>query len=164
MASSSIGLDSSITRNDVDLFFLEFLVGFSVDCSCTRLFMSNFVGSFQSLGVWQQLSRLSLLCCFIHLGFSTWGSLSSPVFVKLYFPCLFMLILYGLQLIPISLVRAFLLSADGFFPWCSEVVSVLSFCLGLYKLFDGICSCCSCSWEISTGILLSIDILLCFQY
>ena len=78
-----------------------------------------------------------------------------------------MLILYGLQLIPISLVpRIPLSSVDGSFPWSSEFVSVLSFCQGLQKLFDGICPCCCCSWEISTGILLSIDIIFwcCFQY
>ena len=55
---------------------------------------------------------------------------------------------------------------DGSFPWCSEFVSVLSFCQGLQKLFDGICSCCCCSWEISTGISLCIDIVFgcCLQY
>ena len=167
MACSSIGLDSSITRNDVGFFFLEFFVEFSMDVSCSRLFMSYVVGSFQSLGVWQQLSRLSLLSCFLSLGVSTSGSLSSPVLVKLYFPCLFMLILYGLQIIPISLVLCIPLSSvDGSFPWCSEFVSVLLFYQGLQKLFDGICSCWSCSWEISTGILLSIYIVFwcCFQY
>ena len=97
-----------------------------------------------NLGVWQQLSRLSHLF-FLNFGVSTSGSLSSPVLVKLYCPCLFMLILYGFQLIPISLVpRIPLSSVDGSFPWCSEFVSVLSFCQGLQKLFDGICSCGCC--------------------
>ena len=70
------------------------------------------------------------------LGVCTWGSLSSLVLVKLYFPCLFMLISYGLQFIPISLVpRIPLSSVDGSFPWCSEFVSVLLFCQGLQKLW-----------------------------
>ena len=161
MACSSISLDLSITWNYVSFFFLEFFVDFSVDVSCSRLFMSYFVGSFQWIGVWQQLSRLSFLSCFLSFGVSTSGSLSSLVLVKLYFPCLFMLILYGLQFIPISLVlRIPLSSVDGSFPWFSEFVSVLWFCQGLEKLFDGIFSCWSCSWEISTGILLYIDILI----
>ena len=96
MACSSIGLDLSITRKDVELFFLEFFVDFSLDSSCSRLFMSYFVGSFQSLGVWQQLSRMSLLSCFLSFGVSTSGSLSSLVLVKLYYLCIFMLILYCL--------------------------------------------------------------------
>ena len=99
------------------LVFLQFFVDFSVDVSC-RLFMSYFVGSFQSIGVWQQLSRLSLLSCFLSFGVLTSGSLSSPVLVKLYFPCLFMLILYGLQFIPILHVPCTLLSGDYSFPWC----------------------------------------------
>ena len=100
------------------LFFLQFFMDFSVDVSCSRLFMSYFVGSFESLGVWQQLSRLSLLSCFLSFGVSTSGSLSSPVMVKLYFPCLFIFILYGLLLIPILLVPCTFLSADDSFPWC----------------------------------------------
>ena len=51
------------------------------------------------------------------------------------FSFLFMLILYGLQFIPISLVPCILLSVDGFFLWCSEFVSVLSFCQWLQKLW-----------------------------
>ena len=53
--SSSIGLDSSIIRNDVECFVLEVSVDFSVDASCSILCMSYFVSSFQLLGVWQQL-------------------------------------------------------------------------------------------------------------
>ena len=93
--------------NDVEFIYLEVSVAFSVDASCSRLFMSYFVGCFQSLGVWQQLSRLSLLS----FGVSNSVSLSSPVLVKMYFPCLFMFILYGLQLIPISLFPRTLLSS-----------------------------------------------------
>ena len=154
-----------------------------MDPSCSRLFMSYFFGYFQSLGVWQQLSRLSPLL-FLHLGVSTSHSLSSLalvklycscliilicmvcnwflsdlffvlfyhlrtlsslVLVKLYFPCLFMLILYGLQLMSISLVPCILLSSVvGSFPWCSDFLSGLSFCQGLQKVFDGICSCFCC--------------------
>ena len=118
------------------LLFLQFLwtflwmhlVGYLCD---TLLILSKH-------GVWQQLSRLSLLSCFLSSGVSTSGSLSSPVLVKLYFPCLFMLILYGLQFIAMLIVPCILLSADGSFPWCSEFVSVLSFCQGWQKLFDGI--------------------------
>ena len=56
-----------------------------------------------------------------------------------------MLILYCVQLIPISFVpRIPLSSVGGSFPWCSEFVNVLWFCQGLQKLFDGICSCCCC--------------------
>ena len=123
---------------------LEVFVDLSVDASWSRLFISYFVGSFQSIGACQELSRLSCVF-FLHFGLSTSMSLSSPALVKLYCPCLCMLILYRLQLIPISLVpRIPLSSADGSFPWCSEFVSVLSFCQGLQKLFDGICSCCCC--------------------
>ena len=158
--SSSIGLDSSITRNNVESSVLQVFVDLSVDASWSRLFISYFVGSFQSIGDCQELSRLSRVF-FLHFGLSTSGSLSSAVLLKLYFPCLFIVILYCLQLIPISLVPPILLSsADGSFPWCSQFVSVLSFCQGLQKLFDGISSCCCCSWEISTGILLSMDILI----
>ena len=75
---------------------------------CHTLFVLS-----KSIGVWQQLSRLSLL----FFGVCTSGTLSSPVLVKLYFPCLFMLIVYGLQLISISLVpRIPLSSVDGSFP------------------------------------------------
>ena len=123
--SSPLGIVFPVSVNDVEFIFLEVSVAFSVDASCSRLFMSYFVGSFQSLDVWQQLSRLSLL----FFGISTSGSLSSLALVKLYFPCLFMLILYGLQLIPISVVpRIPLSSVHGSFPWCSQFVSVLLFC------------------------------------
>ena len=134
--SSPLGIVFPVSINDVEFIFVEVSVAFSVDACCNRLFMSYFVGSFQWIGVWQQLSRLSLLSCFLCFGVSTWGSLSSLVLVKLYFPCLFMLILYGLQLIPISLVPCIPLSSvDGSFLWCSEFVSVLLFCQGLQKLW-----------------------------
>ena len=112
-----MGLVLPESVNDVEFIFVEFSVAFSVDGSSSRLFMSYLVSSFESLGVWHQLSRLSLLSCFLSLGVSTSGSLSSVVWMKLYFPCLFMLILYGLQLIPISLVPGIPLSSvDGSFP------------------------------------------------
>ena len=98
------------------LNYVELLWNPSVDISCSRLFMSYFVGSFQSIGVWQQLSMLSLLSCFLSFGLSTSDNLSSPVLVKLYFMCLFMLIVYGLQLIPILLVPCTVLSGDDSFP------------------------------------------------
>ena len=123
--SSPLGIVFPVSLNDVEFICLEVSVAFSVDASCSRLFMTYFVSSFQSIGVWPQLSRLSLLS----FGVSTSGSLSSPVLVKLYFPCLFMLILYGFLLIPISLVPGILLSSvHGSFPWCSQFVSVLLFC------------------------------------
>ena len=89
------------------LVFLQFFLHFSVDASCTTLFISYFVGSFQSLCVWQELSRLSLLSCFLSFGVSTSGSLLWPVLMKLYFPCPFIFILYGLQLIHISLENSY---------------------------------------------------------
>ena len=165
LISPSTGLDSSITRNDVESSVLEVFVDLSVDVSWSRLFMSYFVGSFQSIGVCQELSRLSRVF-FLHFGLSTWGSLSSPVLVKLYCPCLFMLILYHLQLIPIWLVPCIpLSSANGSFSWCSEFLSVLSFCQGLQKLFDGICSCCCCEKFLIAFCCPLISLFwCCFQY
>ena len=111
------------------------------------------------------LSRLSHVF-FLHFGLSTSGSLSSPVLVKLYCPCLFMLILYRLQFIPISLVPCIpLASADGSFPWCIEFLSVLSFCQGLLKLFDGICSCFCCEKFLIAFCCPLISLFwCCFQY
>ena len=100
------------------LNYVELLWNPSVDISWSKLFMSYLVGYFQSIGDWQQLSMLSLLSCFLSFGFSTSGTLSSPVLVKLYFTCLFMLIMYGLQMIPILLVPCTVLSGDDSFPWC----------------------------------------------
>ena len=123
--SSPLGIVFPVSVNDVKFIFLEVSVAFSVDASCSRLFMSYFVCSFQSFDVWPQLSRLSLLCFSV----STSGSLSSLVLVELYFPCLFMLILYSLQLIPISVVpRIPLSSVDGSFWLNSQFVNVLLFC------------------------------------
>ena len=143
---------------------LEVFVDLSVDASCSRLFISYFVGSFQSIGACQ-LSRLSRVF-FLHFGLSTSGSLSWLVLVKLYCPCLFMLILYRLQLIPISLVPLIpLSSANGSFPSCSEFLSILSFCQGLQKLFYGICSCCCCEKFLIAFCCPLISLFwCCFQY
>ena len=83
--------------------------------------MSSFVGSFQSFGGWQHLSRLSLL---LHFGVSTSHTLSSLVLLNLYCPCLFMFILYCLQFMPISFAACekFLL------PFCCPLISLFSCC------------------------------------
>ena len=119
--------------------------------------MSYFVGSFQSLGVWQQLSRLSLL----FFGVSTSGSLSSPVLVKMYFPYIFMLILYGLQLIPISLFPRTLLSSVELMMNCFGE-AVFSVHLHVDFLWFAIYYYLTCSlYSFMCGWLFSMMYLIC---
>ena len=134
-------------------------------CGCILQYVIYviFCRFFPIAGAWQQLSSLSLLSCFLSFGVSTSGSLSSPALMKLYFPCLFMLILYGLQFIPISLVLCcFLITSLGtlspinlgvVFRFVFFSVPYLSFCLRLWNF----------AFEIIDPVLFFFDFL-CLQF
>ena len=109
-----------------NLFFFKFLLTF--------LWMHLAVGYLcHPLSVLSNLLVVGSSCqgClfFLHFGVSTSHTLSSLVLVNLYCPCLFMLILYGLQFMPISLVACekFLL------PFCCPLISLFS-CFSNLKL------------------------------
>ena len=144
-------------------FFSSILYEFSVDVSCSRLFMSYFVGSFESLGVWQQLSRLSLLSCFSFF----WCF----HFRQLIITC------YGKAVFSVSLHLYFVWFAIYSYFTCSLYFFI---CGWLFSMMYLICKCAVILpwitetvwwhlfmlplWEISTGIYLSFDLLFCFQY
>ena len=132
---------------------------FYVDASCSWS-ISYFVGSFQSLGVWQQLSRLSLLSFFrcFHFRELIITSFSEPVFsVYLHVDFVSFPIYYYLTCSLYSFMCGWLFSMMYLICKCAVILPGLTETVWwhLFMLFFS---------EISTGILLCIDILFFVQY